>query len=354
MPLLQITHPTITPEILKLISTIDEFKGQWRATQDLAPDRLTSLKRIATIESVGSSTRIEGAKLSDEEVNQLLSRLEQRSFTTRDEQEVAGYADAMDLVFKSYEQIMLTENHIKQLHGALLRYSIKDGEHRGAYKTITNHVEAFDASGKSLGVIFQTASPFETPLLMTELVDWYNHQAYEEKQHPLMLIAIFINAFLAVHPFRDGNGRLSRILTTLLLLRAGYSYVPYSSMESVIEANKEAYYLALRRTQQTIHTGQQNWEPWISFFLKMMVKQKDNLSHKLREERSMRAALPMLSRTILEMAATRGEVTVREIEDVTRANRNTIKAHLKKLTRQEYLIPAGKGRGARYTPKALP
>ena len=350
--MLQITIITITPEILKAISEIDEFKGKWQATQDLAPDRLSSLKRIATIESVGSSTRIEGAKLSDVEVEKLLSRLEQTSFSTRDEQEVAGYAEAMEMVFESHAAITLTENHIKQLHGVLLKYSAKDQDHCGAYKTVTNHVEAFDADGKSLGVVFQTATPFETPLMMKALADWYNEQINEETQHPLLLIGVFITVFLAIHPFKDGNGRLSRILTTLLLLRAGYSYVPYSSMETIIEANKQGYYLALRRTQQTIRTGDQDWEPWVTFFLKTMVKQKDNLVRKVKEERTLRETLPALSRTILELAQTRGEITVREIEDATNANRNTIKAHLKKLAGQEYLVAAGKGRGARYTYKA--
>lgn len=349
--MLTIKDVKITTETLKHISEIDEFKGKWQATQDLAPDRLTSLKRIATIESVGSSTRIEGAKLSDAEVEKLLSRLEQKSFTTRDEQEVAGYADAMDMVFESHAAITLTENHIRQLHGVLLKYSTKDAEHRGAYKTITNHVEAFDADGKSLGVVFQTATPFETPRMMETLVAWYNGQANEQAQHPLLLIAVFINVFLAIHPFRDGNGRLSRILTTLLLLRAGYAYVPYSSMESVIEANKESYYLALRRTQQTIRSDDQNWEPWVAFFLKAMAKQKENLARKVSEERTLREALPALSRTIMELATTRGEITVREIEDATQANRNTIKAHLRKLADQEYLVAVGKGRGARYTVK---
>ena len=349
--MLQIKNITITSEILKFISEIDEFKGKWQATQDLAPDRLISLKRIATIESVGSSTRIEGAKLSDEEVEKLLSRLEQKSFTSRDEQEVAGYADAMDMVFESHTSITLTENHIRQLHGVLLKYSDKDEEHRGSYKNITNHVEAFDADGKSLGVVFQTATPFETPLMMQELVEWYNDQVNEEVHHQLLLIAVFITVFLAIHPFKDGNGRLSRILTTLMLLRAGYSYVPYSSMEAIIEANKEGYYLSLRRTQQTIRTENQNWEPWVSFFLKSMVKQKDNLARKVKEERSLREALPALSRAILELASTRGEITVREVEDATHANRNTVKAHLKKLAEQEYLVAVGKGRGARYTQK---
>ena len=164
----------------------------------------------------------------------------------------------------------------------------------------------------------------------------------------MLLIAVFIVVFLAIHPFKDGNGRLSRILTTLLLLRTGYSYVPYSSMETIIEASKDSYYLALRRTQQSIRTENQNWEPWVVFFLKSMVKQKNNLSQKVSEERTLTASLPALSRDILEMVRTRGEVTVKEIAVSTSANRNTIKAHLKRLVEQGYLISIGKGRGARY------
>src|SRR6266568_1966575 len=241
----EIRNITITPEILKLIAEIDEFKGRWKVMESLAPEKLTSLRRIATIESVGSSTRIEGAKLSDREVEKLLSGVKAKSFASRDEQEVAGYADAMDMVFESFESIAITENHIKQLHGVLLKYSSKDQEHRGHYKKVPNHVEAFGPDGKSLGVVFETATPFETPAWMKEeLVDWFNESVSEETHHPLILIGIFIVAFLAIHPFKDGNGRLSRILTTLLLLRAGYGYVPYSSMEGIIEANSSRKCLA--------------------------------------------------------------------------------------------------------------
>jgi Fic family protein len=163
-----------------------------------------------------------------------------------------------------------------------------------------------------------------------------------------MLIGIFIVVFLAIHPFKDGNGRLSRILTTLLLLRAGYGYVPYSSMEGIIEANKDNYYLALRRTQQTIRKEKQNWEYWLVFFLKTMAKQKDKLAAKVKEEQALRSSLPALSRQILELAQTRGEITVKEIEESTGANRNTIKVHVKELAGDHYLTQVGKGRGARY------
>ena len=344
----EIKNITITPEILKLIADIDEFKGRWKAMQTLAPERLTSLKRVATIESIGSSTRIEGAKLTDRQVEKLLSGMKSKSFASRDEQEVAGYADAMDMIFESFESITPTENHIKQLHGVLLKYSKKDQDHRGHYKKVPNHVEAFGPDGKSLGVVFETATPFETPGWMKESVDWFNQSVSEERHHPLILIGIFVVVFLAIHPFKDGNGRLSRILTTLLLLRAGYGYVPYSSMEGIVEANKDNYYLALRRTQQTIRKEKQNWEYWLVFFLKTMAKQKDKLAAKVKEEQALRSSLPALSRQILELAKTRDEITVKEIEDSTGANRNTIKVHVKKLAADHYLMQVGKGRGARY------
>jgi Fic family protein len=276
------TNITITPEILKLVAEIDEFKGRWSVIESVAPEKLNSLRRVATIESVGSSARIEGSKLSDAEVGKLLSGRRAKSFASRDEEEVAGYADVMYTILDGYKAIASTEKHIKRLHGVLLKYSSRDRGHRGKYKKVANHVEAFGPGGKSLGVVFETATPSETPEWMKDLVGWFNRSVEEESHHPLILIGIFIVVFLAIHPFKDSNGRLSRVLTTLLLLRAGYGYVPYSSMEGVIEQNKDGYYLALRRTQQTIRKAKQNWEAWLVFFLKTMAKQKDNLAAKIK------------------------------------------------------------------------
>jgi Fic family protein len=162
----------ITAEILSLIAEIDEFKGAWRAIGRIAPERLSGLRRVATIESIGSSTRIEGARLSYREVEALLAHIHIGSFTTRDEQEVAGYAEVMETVFGAYDAISLSENHIRQIHRDLLAHSTKDERHRGSYKTLPNHVEAFDQDGKSLGVVFETATPFDTPRRMAELVEW--------------------------------------------------------------------------------------------------------------------------------------------------------------------------------------
>ncbi|MCW5829311.1 MAG: Fic family protein [Deltaproteobacteria bacterium] len=338
----------ITPEILGLIAGIDEFKGTWRALGTLAPERLSALRRVATIESIGSSTRIEGSKLSDREVERLLANLEIRSFATRDEQEVAGYAGLMDLVFSSWQDIPFTENHIKQLHQILLQYSEKDTRHRGHYKTNSNSVAAFDETGVQIGVVFETATPFDTPRLMAELVAWVRQEREAARLHPLLVIALCIVVFLEIHPFQDGNGRLSRALTTLLLLQAGYAYVPYSSLESVIEQSKEAYYLALRQTQGTIRTGAPDWQPWLVFFLRSLSEQVRRLEKKVERERIVLAAMPELSLRIVEFAREHGRVTIGEAIKLTGASRNTLKQHFRTLVEQGTLNQHGSGRGVWY------
>ena len=338
----------ITPEILGLIARIDEFKGAWRALGTLAPDRLSALRHVATIESIGASTRIEGSKLSDREVEQLLSNLEIKSFATRDEQEVAGYAELMELVFSSWQDIPFTENHIRQLHQILLRYSEKDSWHRGNYKTNSNSVAAFDESGTQIGIVFQTATPFDTPRLMTELGGWENQDREAARLHPLLIVALCIVVFLEIHPFQDGNGRLSRVLTTLLLLQAGYVYVPYSSLESVIEQSKESYYLALRQTQGTIRTEAPNWQPWLVFFLRSLTEQVRRLEKKVEREKIVLASMPELSIQIVEFAREHGRITIGESIKLTGASRNTLKQHFRALVERGTLNQHGGGRGVWY------
>ena len=338
----------ITPEMLRLIAQIDEFKGAWKALGSLAPERLTALRRVATIESVGSSTRIEGSKLSDRQVESLLANLSIRAFTSRDEQEVAGYAETMEQVFQSWEHIPLTENHIRQLHRDLLRHSDKDERHRGQYKNTPNSVAAFDAHGQQIGIVFETASPFDTPRLMQELVDWTNAELNAEAFHPLLVIGIFIVSFLAIHPFQDGNGRLSRILTALLLLRCGYAYTPYSSLESVIENSKEGYYLSLRQTQTSIQTDSPDWHPWLLFFLRSLHQQMKRLERKMEQEHIVMAALPELSSQILNYAREHGRVTVKDMVILTGVSRNTLKELFRRLIANGQLDMRGKGRGTWY------
>ena len=344
------SEPRVDNELLRLVAEIDEFKGAWQAIGRLAPDRLAGLRRVATIESIGSSTRIEGATLGDREVEHLLANLEIRSFATRDQQEVVGYADAMQTVFAHWESIDLTENHIKQLHLELLRYSTKDERHRGEYKSHPNHVEAFDPDGTSLGVVFKTATPFETPMRMADLVGWTRLRLDRQDLHPLLAIGVFVATLLAIHPFQDGNGRLSRILTTLLLLRGGYAYVPYSSLERVIEQNKDGYYLALRKTQRSLGTDTPDWQTWLSYFLTALRQQKDHLARKVDRERLLLGDLPDLSARILEISRERGRVTVADAAKTTGTSRNTVKDHIRALAAAGHLTRHGAGRGTWYAP----
>lgn len=347
-------EPTLIlgPDLVKLIAEIDEFKGRWEALKTLSPDRLSALRKVATIESVGSSTRIEGAKLSDAEVEDLLSRaIAIKSFKTRDEQEVAGYAEAMDLVFEAYDDLRLSENHIRQLHQTLLRHSAKDERHRGSYKTLPNNVVAFDADGQEVGVIFETATPFDTPREMEALIAWVRKAIEEEAMHPLLIVAVFVVSFLAIHPFQDGNGRLSRVLTTLMLLRAGYVYVPYASLERVIEENKDLYYKALRRTQTTLKAEAPDWGPWVRFFLRCLKKQKDSLARRLESERAGETneeALPDFSRAVLAALREHKRLTIAELTEITGANRNTLKVRLRELVESGRIRRYGKARATWY------
>jgi Fic family protein len=215
------------------------------------------------------------------------------------------------------------------------------------YKKMTNHVEAFDHNGKSLGVIFETASPFDTPKDMAALLTWTRMQLKEKELHPLLTISVFIVHFLAIHPFQDGNGRLSRVLTNLLLLKTGYLYVPYSSLESVIEKNKDNYYLALRRTQSSFKFEHPDYTPWLTFFLKTLDAQKEMLARKIERE-NVFTKLPRLSRHIIELVKDHGELSISEIESITGANRNTIKKKLAELVRDNHLSRQGQGKGTRY------
>jgi len=338
----------VTQELLALLSEIDEFKGAWRSFGTIAPERLNALRRVATIESIGSSTRIEGSKLTDREVERLLGRLEMKRFSTRDEQEVAGYADVMETVFRAWSDIPVTENYIKQLHRDLLQYSDKDERHRGEYKTLRNDVGAFDVDGQMIDTVFETATPFDTPRQMTELIAWLGQARELRRLHPLLIVALFIVVFLAIHPFQDGNGRLSRVLTTLLLLQAGYAYVPYSSLESVIENSKEGYYLSLRQTQTTVRTDTPNWQPWLLFFMRALQQQKRRLAVKVEREKNALAVLPELAVKILDYVRDQGRVTTRGMVREHGASPNTLKATFTSLVEKGLLVRHGAGRSTWY------
>ncbi len=229
----------------------------------------------------------------------------------------------------------------------LLRYSEKDERHRGEYKTLRNDVAAFDSEGKMIGIVFETATPFDTPRRVSELLAWLEDVRANKTQHPLLMVAVFTVVFLAIHPFQDGNGRLSRIMTTLLLLQAGYAYVPYSSLESVIENSKEAYYLALRQTQSTLNTNTPDWQPWLLFFLRALQQQKRRLAAKVEREQSA-ITLTDLAVKILDYARDHGRVTTRDMVREHGASANTLKATFTSLVEKRLLVRHGGGRSTWY------
>ena len=343
----------ITSQMLAQIAELDEFKGAWTGFSSLRPEQLKALKRVSTIESIGSSNRIEGNKLSDAEVEKLLSRINRKSFKSRDEEEIAGYAELMDTVFDNYTVIPLSENYIKQLHRILLKYTGKDARHRGEYKKISNSIAAYDSGGKEIGIVFEAASPFDTPRFMEELTEWMRKNLDDPFLHPLIVIGVFVVHFLAIHPFQDGNGRLSRALTAMLLLKKGYDYVSYSSIESIIEASKEGYYRALRRTQKYIWSGKVNYEPWLSFFLTALQKQKRHLESKIKTMTGDDIKLTRNQKAILELFDGNQELGSSEIAAKLDMNIETVKKNLKSLTDSGYLLKHGTTKGAWYEVKKI-
>src|SRR3989344_8142387 len=233
----------IPQNIWLIIKQIDELKGRWIGGATLNPQALGRLKKSTLVTSTGASTRIEGAELSDEDVDKLMRGLSLQRFKDRDTQEVKGYYELLENIFSAHVKIPFTESCVKHLHKELLKHVEKDTEHRGEYKKRENRVEMINTAGDSVGVLFDTTPAYLTGKEMLELVEWTQQAILERKIHPLIIIGNFIVEFLAIHPFEDGNGRLSRILTNLLLLQQGYAYMPYVSHEKIIEDNKAEYYL---------------------------------------------------------------------------------------------------------------
>lgn len=343
-------YPSLAPEqlaeLLRLLGEIDEFKGYWRKLREIRAERLGELRRVSTIESSASSTRIEGAELSDDEVAQVLSGLALDSFRARDASEVQGYGELLQTIFDSHDEIPLAERYLKQLHGILLGHSEADAWHRGEYKKHENHVEARHPDGR-MEIIFRTASPFDTPRLMEQLVQATNAALVAREIHPLVVIARFVVEFLAVHPFQDGNGRLARALTSLLLLRAGYEYVPYASLERVVEENKAAYYMALRMSQTARRQHPQDFGAWLLFFLRAMRAQQLNLLSKLDVERSM-IRLSTTQERILELIDRHGRVTSTLLAQSLALPARTVRYHLDILIRHGLVEPRGEKRGRTY------
>lgn len=338
----------LSQDIYKLIDEIDLLKSKWVSGAKLDPQVLDKLKKSVLVTSTGASTRIEGSELSDEDVERLMRGLSIQKFKNRDKQEVRGYFEILTNVFESYKSIPFSESTIKFFHRELLKYAEKDTAHRGNYKSTDNKVAMINSIGEPTQILFDTTSAWLTPKEMQELVEWAQNAFLEKKFHPLLIIGNFIVEFLLIHPFADGNGRLSRVLSNLLLLQHGYEYMPYISQEKLIEDNKPEYYVALRQSQKTFKTNNENIVPWLSFFLKIILEQSKRAIQLLSKEEVGKLLSPQQQIVWNFILKSDNEITPLEISKTTNIPRPTINQALVKLLRLKWVEKIGLGRGTRY------
>ena len=338
--------PQLTWSISHALEDIAEFRGRWERLQQLEPERLDRLRHDAVIESVASSTRIEGAEVTDEEVAAILEGLSLDSFRSRDEQEVRGYSEALEIVIREAKTIPLTENYVKQLHSIVLGYSEKDTRHRGDYKSVDNHLTA-RGEGEPDRVVFRTASPFDTRRWMPALLSELDTALTDRSWHPLVLIADFVLWFLAIHPFQDGNGRLARVLTTLLLIRTGHDWVAFSSLERVVENNKADYYRALRASQLSARTDPTDFSEWLLFFLRAVRAQQLNLAARIERERGA-IGVSGTQQRILATLAELQDASAPRIAAILNLPPRTVRHNLQALAGRKLVSFSGERKGRRY------
>ncbi len=337
----------IPQDVWSLISTIDELKGRFVGGASLNPQMLGRLKKSVLVTSTGASTRIEGAKLSDEDVEKLMRGLSMQKFKDRDKQEVQGYYELLENVFSAYEKIPFSESSIQHLHRELLKYVDKDTLHRGSYKKVENQVEMLDDTGASVAVVFATTPAWLTGKEMQELMEWTQNAIAEKKIHTLVIIANFTVEFLKIHPFQDGNGRMSRILTNLLMLQHGYEYVPYVSHEKLIEDNKAEYYIVLRKSQKTFGTDAEDISPWLEFFLNVSLAQATEAIALISKE-SIEKLLSPKQLLVWQYLMNIEEATPGEIANATGVARPTVSQAMNTLLRLKKVERIGQGRTTRY------
>jgi len=343
--------PKTYQKILRKVGFIDSFKGTWNIIEKKENRYLKELKKIATIESTGSSTRIEGSILTDEEIKQLLKNIKITKLETRDEQEVIGYYDVLSLILDNYSSISLTENYIKQLHSILLGKSEKDTGHRGNYKTSSNTVVAKYPNGTEK-IIFRTTEPFLVQKEMAEIIEWTNQNLDTDDFHPLIVTALFIYELLSIHPFQDGNGRLSRLLTTILLMQQGYQFVQYISFEHIIEQKKKEYYQALMDGQKNRYRELEKIDRWILFFLESLEILIKKLQVKFEGYSNKGSYLNSRQKDIVNCVSGNQPVKLHDIiSSLPDYSKNTIKSDLMYLKRENVIEQIGQYKGATYIMK---
>ena len=338
---------SIPDKLWTKIAQIDELKGEWTGGARLNPQLLGRLKKSVLVTSTGASTRIEGAKLTDEEIEKLIRGIGIQRFSDRDKQEVKGYYELLQNIFDSWKQIRFSESTIKHFHKDLLKFVEKDTLHRGEYKKRENKVHMINEAGESIGLLFDTTPAYLTPKEMQELVEWVQLALKTKEIHPLFIVGNFIVEFLKIHPFQDGNGRLSRILTNLLLLQTGYQYAPYISHEKLIEDNKADYYVALRSSQKTMGRKSENIVQWLEFFFNILLTQA-KMAIELLSDKNIEKHLTQKQLRVWEYLKGVQETSPAELSKQTNVARPTINQVLDKLIRLKKIERIGLGRGTRY------
>jgi Fic family protein len=337
----------LPPEIWSKVAKIDGYKGQWISGVKLNSQILGRLKRSVLVTSTGASTRIEGARLSDEDIEKLMRGISVQKFADRDKQEVQGYYELLQNIFEGWKGIGFSEGVVKHFHKELLKYVEKDKLHRGEYKHSENKVHMVDGAGKSVGILFDTTPAWQTPKEMLELMEATKAALKEKRFHPLLVIGNFLVEFLLIHPFQDGNGRISRILTNLLLLQNDYEYMPYVSHEKLVEDNKADYYLALRRSQKTMRTKKPDITPWLAFFLTVVEKQAQMASELLSAENVEKILSPKQIE-VWEYLKGVEEATPGEISKNAKVARPTVNQVIDRLLKLKKIERLGMGRTTRY------
>lgn len=330
-------------KIMSELSKIDRFDASWSIIEKREGATLKQLKNIATVKSVGASTRIEGSKMTDDEVSVLIEKIYICSFEERDQQEVGGYFETLDTIAGNYANIGITEGQIKGLHNLLMKHSVKDAWHKGEYKQVTNAVEASLPDGTKQ-TIFKTTEPgLQTQDAMKRLVDWYNS---DEETLSLVKDALFVYEFLSIHPFQDGNGRLSRLLASLLLLKNGYTWIQYVSFEHEIEKRKSEYYKVLMDAQK--NRPGENVTKWLIFFTSCLINIQSNLLLKLEDNKKTGEALTPREQRISFYIQNHSGCSSGEISNKLDIPLPTVKKTIIELLNKKVITKKGVGRATVY------
>ena len=332
----------LTPEIVTMLSQIHEFKGEQNLFIEAKSDALTQLVEIAKIQSTDASNKIEGIYTSDERLKNLV--LNKTMPRTRGEQEIAGYRDVLATIHDSYEFIPVRPSIILQLHRDLYKFSGKSIG--GAYKNSDNIIAEEDAEGNRF-VRFQPLPAWETPEAIEQICNAFNDVMSRGEADPLLIIPMFILDFLCIHPFNDGNGRMSRLLTLLLLYKAGYIVGKYISIEKVIETSKDTYYEALQSSSQDWHEEKNDYAHFVRYMLGVILSAYREFSERVKVLTTSGMSKPDRIREIIK--DTLGKITKTEImhkcPDISQV---TIQRTLNELVKNGNIIKIGGGRYTSY------